>query len=717
MSDTTAATRGFAPSAKELAALRGHIVHTEDGALAGKPKIRPTTIDEFVTTADDVRRIVNEDLASFVEKSGGRTVPVLIWAHGGLVSKAAGFETAHHQADWWKKNGVYPIHMVWESGLLSAFSDVIRGKKPRERGFTDLTDKAIEAMARVLGGRGVWEDMKLDAAAASVARGGATLLAAELRAFMKANPGAITLHAAGHSAGSIFHSHFVPQLFEGDDAVDKVETVTFLAPAVRLDTFEDLLLPLAESNQIGELSIFTMTDETELKDNTAGLYRKSLLYLVSRAFEPEQDAAIAGMAALLTASGRSMRYLREDPERLVLGPKIWDPRRATLAKSHGDFDNDPPTMESLARRVTRNDEVVDFPKRTREAGPAPTPEPAAPASRAITVRRRALCIGIDEYPRDPLGGCVADADEWAKMLASVGFEVTSMRNEEATRDAMLRAMIDLVTTSTPGDILAIQFAGHGTFVPDLDGDETDDFGPTDEALCPVDFRDGQLIVDDDLAVIWDLIPEGVSLTLIFDCCHSGTASRGLGRIDVSTVPVPAGTKRRLAPLDDEAIAAYRKARSAPVTDDLRGAAHRKVLEVEAGRAVNTTRVRPNAIRREVLIAACQPDQVALETNGHGVFTSAALEILAKTPSLTNGEFVKAVVAAIDDRYDQTPLLTSDDSRVGLVLLSPAVEVDGSSSPPTDTPPAVREPSAEKRDRAVVAILRATADLLEESIGT
>ncbi|MET0781358.1 MAG: caspase family protein [Microbacterium sp.] len=713
MPETTTATRGFAPSAKELAALRGHIVHTEDGELAAKSTARPATIDEFLTTADDVRRIVNEDLASFVEASDGRTVPVLIWAHGGLVSKQAGFETAHNQVDWWKRNGVYPIHMVWESGLLSAFSDVIRGKKPGERGFTDLTDKAIEAAARLLGGRGVWEDMKLDAAAASVAGGGAALLATELRAFMKANPGAISLHAAGHSAGSIFHAHFVPQLFQGDDAVEEVETVTFLAPAVRLDTFEDALLPLAESNQIGELSIFTMNDETELKDNTAFAYRKSLLYLVSRAFEPELDAAIAGMAASLTASGRSMRYLGENPERLVLGPRIWDPRRATLAKSHGDFDNDPPTMESLARRVTKREDVSDFPKKAREGGPTPTPEPPAPSSRAVTLRRRALCIGIDEYPRDPLGGCVADAEAWANALTSAGFDVTSMRNAEATRDAMLRAMIDLVTTSTPGDILAIQYAGHGTFVPDLDGDETDDFGPSDEALCPVDFRDGNLIIDDDLAVVWDLIPEGVSLTLIFDSCHSGTASRGLGRIDLSTVPVPAGTRRRLAPLDDDAIAAYRNARSAPVTDDIRGAAHRKVLEFEAGRSVNTTRVRPTAVRREVLIAACQPDQVALETNGHGVFTSAALQTFATTPTLTNRDFVKAVVAAIDDRYDQTPLLTADDSRAGLVLLSAAVEADG--PPPPPPPPEPREPSpAEKRTRAVVAILRATADLLEES---
>ena len=58
-------------------------------------------------------------------------------------------------------------------------------------------------------------------------------------------------------------------------------------------------------------------------------------------------------------------------------------------------------------------------------------------------------------------------------------------------------------------------------------------------------------------------------------------------------------------------------------------------------------------------------------------------------------------------------MTADEARAELVFLSPAVEADG--SPPPPPPPEAREPSAEKRTRAVVAILRATADLLEERV--
>jgi hypothetical protein len=37
-------------------------------------------------------------------------------------------------------------------------------------------------------------------------------------------------------------------------------------------------------------------------------------------------------------------------------------------------------------------------------------------------------------------------------------------------------------------------SGHGTQTEDLDGDEGDD---DDEAICPVDYHDNGLIVDDD----------------------------------------------------------------------------------------------------------------------------------------------------------------------------------------------------------------------------
>ncbi|WP_349426323.1 caspase family protein [Microbacterium sp. LWS13-1.2] len=729
MPDTTATARGATLSAAELTALRKHVVHTEDGRLATAASAKPRTVEDFETTAEDVKRMIDVDLGAFVDQQAKKTpageapapVPVLIWAHGGLTDKAAGLQTAQRQVAWWKKNGVYPIHLVWESGFKTTLEDVVRGKAGK-RGFTDLTDLAVEAAARVLGGRKFWDDMKLDSAGACLpaidggAAGGAYVLAAALREYMAANAGAIELHIAGHSAGSIYHSHFVPRLFEGDDKVESVKSVTFLAPAVRVDTFEATLLPLAETGKIENLSIFTMNENQEKRDNTAGVYRKSLLYLVSRAFEAEKDAEILGLEEHLRRSGRTMAYLGDTSERLVLGPVARGRRSSTQATSHGDFDNDEETMMSLARRVVgvpdsdETDHVAVFPRRTREVSeftPAPRPEPTG--ARGAAPRKLALCIGIDAYPRDPLSGCVADAEAWAAALTGAGFKVESIHNKDATRDTILRAMLDKVSSARDGDIVAIQFAGHGTFVPDLDGDETDAFGPKDEALCPIDFRDGELIVDDDLGAIWDAIPEGVSVTLFFDSCHSGSVNREITPSEFTSRKIPAGATPRMTVLDADEEAAFREERAASPADAFRMAAWKRVVEVETDRAAVPRAQRADG--REVLISACQPDQVALETNGRGVFSSAALSVFAKTPALTNSEFVAAVFDILDDTYEQRPMLSAAGALNARGLLSSvhdappaaasvAIETDGHRAP------------AEMRTAAIVAILRATADLLE-----
>ncbi|MFE5407373.1 caspase family protein [Microbacterium sp. NPDC056569] len=730
MPDTTTASRGSTLSATDLAALRKHVIHTADGKLTPTAPAKPRDVGQFGTTAADVHRLVTQDLAAFVDQQAKKAkgdvapVPVLIWAHGGLTDKAAGLKTAHHQVDWWKKNGVYPIHLVWESGLMTTLADVLSGKATGSRGFTDITDLAVEAAARVLGGRKFWDDMKLDSAAACLpalkdgTRGGADVLAAELRDYMAANQDAIEIHVAGHSAGSIYHSHFVPRLFEGPNPVDHVATVTFLAPAVRLDTFEAQLLPLAETGKIHDVSIFTMDEKHEKRDNTAGVYRKSLLYLVSRAFEAERDAKILGLDEHLRSAGRTMAYLGDDPARLVKGPTSQGRLSSTQATSHGDFDNDVETMMSLARRVLgvpdsdEPDGLTTYPARTREVGVesegSRTPRPEPTGVRGAVPRKLALCIGIDKYPKDPLSGCVADADSWGAALDAAGFDVEYLRNEQGTRDGILRAMLDKVSTARDGDIVAIQFAGHGTFVPDLDGDETDTFGPSDEALCPVDFRDGELIVDDDLGAIWDAIPSGVAATLFFDSCHSGTVNRGLTRSEFDAKNFPPGTKPRMTVLDGDEVEAFRDKRAAALGDDFRRAAWERVVAVETDRAAEAPA--PRGEQREVLMSACQPNQVALETNGHGVFTTAALAVLAKSPGLTNSEFVAAVYDIIDDTYEQRPMLSAAGSLGARVLLSSLHD--------TVEPTSIKVGSngsrtaGDVRKAAIVAILRATADLIE-----
>ena len=87
---------------------------------------------------------------------------------------------------------------------------------------------------------------------------------------------------------------------------------------------------------------------------------------------------------------------------------------------------------------------------------------------------------------------------------------------DATRQNIVESIQDLIVKSQAGDVLVLRYSGHGTTIDDLDGDDLEEAKRTgetkDEALCPVDFRDGELLIDDDLGQLWDLLPEEVNLT-------------------------------------------------------------------------------------------------------------------------------------------------------------------------------------------------------------
>lgn len=723
----TAAPRGggHAFTTDELGSIRPHVILLEDGQLSTKSVAAPASVEEFTSTDADIEAIFTTHLPAFVEQHGPGPVPIVIYAHGGLVDRQSGFEIALQQVDWWKENGVYPIHFVWQTAFGTALWDALRRwTTGGRRGWLDeAKDGFLETAARLLGGGGIWNDMKVDAAAASVDGGGAAKFAAELGAWMAAHPDAVSVHAVGHSAGSIFHAHFVPRaLGQEKDPIPTFETVSLLAPAVRVDTFNKKLLPPARAGSIGRLAVFDMDDDTERNDNCAHIYNKSLLYLVSASFEPQKSTPILGLEKHLTTDAALAPFFT-GPQRkadLVRAPLDTGPRSTSTSTSHGGFDDDGPTMESVAKRVSGKASVTSFPvgKRGREVHPwsavgdAPAPAGGSRDSGSPGGARRALCIGIDRYPDegDRLQGCVADAKAWASTLREQGFEVTELIDGDATRDEILRAILDLVSESAPGDVLAVQYSGHGTFVPDLDGDEDDGDVASDEALCPVDFRGtGRLVIDDDLARIWDVIPDGVSMTAFFDSCHSGSANR-------APTPLPpgmAGSLPRLAPLTDKDRTAYRADRGASEpsgANPIRQVAMKEVLDSETPPVA----VPRNAgVRREVLMSACKATEVAWESNGQGDFTRAALPLLTSgIGTVSNRTFVRSVVEILGPGRRQTPEYHGDESLGARPLLTPSTAAPVVEAEPDGADKGASTGDGDKRTDAVIAILRATADLLE-----
>lgn len=331
---------------QDVAALRPYVVNLTRGLLS--------TDGIMQTPIDDVDAIFEAHLPRFLAQRAADgwagPVPVLFWAHGGIVSEANGLRIAGHQVPWWLANGVYPIHFVWETGFtdtLTSIAGLIRTMQPT-------------------GGRGApWWSVKRSAQVASQPGGGGYQVAQRLARFCAENPGRITVHAVGHSAGAIFHSHFVPASVAL--GVPQFGTVQLLAPALRVDDFEATLLPLVGSG-VERLVLYTMTADAELADSCFRVYRRSLLYLVSELFEDPTDTPLLGLEVAIRASRELMAAFGLDPAEQRAAEIVWAPTgsdappgRRSRAVSHGAFDNDVETMNSVADRILGGAATTGFP--------------------------------------------------------------------------------------------------------------------------------------------------------------------------------------------------------------------------------------------------------------------------------------------------------------------------------------------------------------------
>jgi len=679
-------------TADEQEILRRHAVNLRLGAFS--------TDGEFHSEEADVRRLFTELLPAELEarRSGGQKLRLLFYAHGGLIGEREGLEPVLSRLKFWRQNNVYPVSFVWETGLRETITDILRGlrgaREMAARGIgEDLADAFLEAAARPAGKR-AWGQMKRSAEVAVLEGGGAAFVAAQARDLWNAHHAEMEIHAVGHSAGAIFHSHFVPALLAQAPAAGvpplQVKTLHLLAPACSTALFNATLKDrVGKGRGIDALTMYTMNKSLELAD-TAGPYKKSLLYLVSRAFEPEQPTRILGLEESVRQEAGLMRFFGlaggEKSADLLFSktPPDAPPRSRTTSVSHGGFDDDVATMSSVMRRVldARDTEpIVDFfQEAVAEAAAAPVDAVAAVAAsieRAGTAAdvqlpplplsgpaapqtlisgpggRKALCIGIDRYgPPYDLEGCVNDARNWAAKLGRLGFEVTSLHDAAATRSAMLEALRGLVGSAGPGDVIVFQFAGHGTQVDDLDGDEDED--GHDEAFCPADFAAGRLLIDDDVRGVIAGMQAGVNLTCFIDCCHSGTITRAL---------VPGGRPSLVPPDSRPRFIRYSREISAR---------HRAFRESPEGRADTpvVTRALAQGGMKEICFSACQPHEVAYETAGAGQFTTRAMQVLESGVDLTHEGFMEAVVAGFGARPAQRPHLDCADDALGRRLLQP-----------------------------------------------
>lgn len=266
------------------------------------------------------------------------------------------------------------------------------------------------------------------------------------------------------------------------------------------------------------------------------------------------------------------------------------------------------------------------------------------ASRSERPRAMSLHLGLNNadpahYGAElsPLEFCIADAEAMAELAGSRGFAPILLIDAAATRDALKEAMAKAATDLQPGETFMFTYAGHGGQLPDFNGDEMGgpDMDRLDETLC---LFDGQF-VDDELFALWSQFREGVRVLAVFDSCHSGSVVRAPATLDTG----PTVTARRMT----------------------LGAASRVFRKNEAfyrGLPGVGAAPDPAIINREldypvaacvVQLSACQSNQLATESLGHGRFTDTMLEVLGASPQIYG---YKALMDRIASRMppEQTP---------------------------------------------------------------
>ena len=651
-------SRDGAPN-PEWNVLKPHAVNLSRGELS--------EAGEFSTSPEDVDGIIDAIRAYAAATADPR---VVLYAHGGLIKESDALAHAKTVLPWWLGHGVFPVFFIWESGLLEILRQYVIG--PRD--LADYTsDPAIEIMAKIPGTI-AWNGMKESARRASSDdagggyAGGALHFARKLAALVAAGQVArLTVHAVGHSAGAIFHAHLVPRLVDLGVTID---SMAMLAPAARVDLFKDKLMPLVGSG-IARMSCFTMEEDAERQDDCFGVYHKSLLYLVSRAFEGaavrkpivgleesiRKDTELKALFGLEGGGARAELHLSYAPGR--------DPNPLTQALRHGDFDNDPKTMSAVLRRILGAEDqseigeddfpfqltprtLDDLPLRPGALAPAwpDSPPPAVDVLPAGEARGRALCIGIDDYRERPLTGCVRDARAWGTVLTQLGFSVTYLLNGDATRDAIVREFRKLIASAAPGGTAVLHFSGHGTQVPDHGSDESDRY---DEAFVPADYHRGRLLLDDDIADMLSRLDPDAAIALFMDCCHSGTNSRFAPLVRARAA---ADERVRYLPMSEAVVHAHRQYRRTSGT--------RHAAQAE------------DALPGVVHFAACLDNEYAWETAGEGDFSAVATRLLAS--AVANGEtneaFIQAIRRGLAAKGRQHPqLMRLADNLTGLPLLS------------------------------------------------
>lgn len=162
----------------------------------------------------------------------------------------------------------------------------------------------------------------------------------------------------------------------------------------------------------------------------------------------------------------------------------------------------------------------------------------------VCAKNQALLVGIGAYDTEKTGWNKINGNNDAGLLESklkaLRYNVTTLKDSNATKGNIKTALSNLITATKTGDIVYIHFSGHGQLVEDLNNDEPDGF---DQSFVCYDacfssrynvngssYKGQNHLIDDELFPYLNQLkskvgPQG-KIIVAFDSCYSGGADRG-----------------------------------------------------------------------------------------------------------------------------------------------------------------------------------------------
>jgi lysozyme len=312
---------------------------------------------------------------------------------------------------------------------------------------------------------------------------------------------------------------------------------------------------------------------------------------------------------------------------------------------------------------------------------------------------RALLIGIDRYPGQPLQGCGNDAAAMAAFITEQGlYSADQWRlclDGRATGAAIRERLQWLFADTAAGDKRLFFFSGHGVRLPRRDNGVVT---AVEDTLCGVDFdpdQAGSGIGAGELEALIEGLKDGASLTLIVDA----------GFADTHAVAAQAGTRGFRLPLD----VGWARALAADSANS---------EKVEIAQLLNAT------TRLVTYLGASgsgQPAGEAITGRGsiHGELTAALLACLSPPNSLTaaTGDVVEAVRRQLRAQASaQQPVLAGDGAAKDRALLGrPAARPAAAAAPPS--PPPASGGGIRKYNAATLRLVKQFEGILDGDAST